>query len=828
MNNTNQINLYESETKLILKYSEPLNGLTLFADLDYITEADLSDCILTDMTSMFSGCTSLTSIIFSGLDTTSVRNAGNLFYDCESLISIDFSKINLSNINDFTNIFNGCRSLEYINLINYDEYGISDYNSIKINDYIPSNLVICIDEKKAPDLYNSLTSKKCSIVYCGEDWKQNQLNYNVEQDICEKNNELKTGEEEDLIDGSEIDFSLEERKEKTDAIESFFNNNTYNNSIEKIIEAIKEGEFKKFMEETNKTELLKKLDDKIYQVSTISSQLNNDEIASIHLGDCEKELRTSNNINTKEDLIIFKISYIIPETKAQIIEYTIFTQDGIQLNLDKCKNILIQYEIPIDLNEKDLYKYDPNSEFYNEVCIQYSSESVTDMTKYDRKNEFNEKNMALCENNCEFIEYNKDKKKAICNCKIKNVFKSLDGIDKGKLLQKFTNYKKLLNLEVIKCFKLLFSKKGLIKNIGNYIILVIIFINIINLILFLTKGYKLFFKRIYGILHNNFEEILKTKHKNKNNQKLNKRTINQKKSFTTINKSEINQIKSFPPKKRRNKKSKTNKPQKIKSQISVLNDISISKNKFQNFDKEDNNKFNKNKEGMNDFEINSLSYEESQKYDDRNYWQYYLSLLRTKQIIIFTFYIKTDYNSRLIKISFFFSSFALFYSVKALFFNDGVMHVIYKNAGVYDFVFQLPQIIYSTIISIIIEGILSRISLSQINVVKIKNSTKERDNDEYKKEFNKFKIIIKLKFTIFFIINFLLLILFWYYLSCFCAVYKNTQGYLIKDVLIGFGISLIYPFLISLLPGIFRIKSLKDKNGNHKCMYYFSKILQSL
>ena len=104
--------------------------------------------------------------------------------------------------------------------------------------------------------------------------------------------------------------------------------------------------------------------------------------------------------------------------------------------------------------------------------------------------EFNEKNMTLCENNCEFIEYNKDKKKAICNCKIKNVFKSLDGIDKGKLLKKFTNYKKFLNLEVIKCFKLLFSKKGLIKNIGNYIILVIIFINIINLILFLTKGYK--------------------------------------------------------------------------------------------------------------------------------------------------------------------------------------------------------------------------------------------------------------------------------------------------------------------------------------------------
>ena len=62
------------------------------------------------------------------------------------------------------------------------------------------------------------------------------------------------------------------------------------------------------------------------------------------------------------------------------------------------------------------------------------------------------------------------------------------------------------------------------------------------------------------------------------------------------------------------------------------------------------------------------------------FW-YYLSLLKTKQLIIFTFCVKTDYNSRLIKISSFFLTFAIFYTVKALFFNDAVMHVIYKNAG---------------------------------------------------------------------------------------------------------------------------------------------------
>lgn len=140
-----------------MEFSDPINGLSLFGGLDYIIEADLSGCSLTDMTSMFNGCTSLTSINLSGLDTTSFRSIASLFYNCESLISVDFSQIDLSNIIDFTNISNNCKSLEYINLINYDESLVYETNLIQLNEYIPSNLVICIDENKAPNLYNLLT-----------------------------------------------------------------------------------------------------------------------------------------------------------------------------------------------------------------------------------------------------------------------------------------------------------------------------------------------------------------------------------------------------------------------------------------------------------------------------------------------------------------------------------------------------------------------------------------------------------------------------------------------------------------------------------------------
>ena len=84
----------------------------------------------------------------------------------------------------------------------------------------------------------------------------------------------------------------------------------------------------------------------------------------------------------------------------------------------------------------------------------------------------------------------------------------------------------------------------------------------------------------------------------------------------------------------------------------------------------------KNKIFFNDYEINSLLYEEALKYDKRTYIQFYLSLLRTKHSLIFAFYTSTDYNSKIIKICLFFFSFSLYYTVNALFFNDYTFHNI--------------------------------------------------------------------------------------------------------------------------------------------------------
>ena len=87
---------------------------------------------------------------------------------------------------------------------------------------------------------------------------------------------------------------------------------------------------------------------------------------------------------------------------------------------------------------------------------------------------------------------------------------------------------------------------------------------------------------------------------------------------------------------------------------------------------------------------------------------------------------------------------------------------------------------------------------------------------------------MKFKFYLFFIISFIFLLSFLYYISCFCCIYQNTQIHLIKDSLIGFAFSLVYPILISLFPGIFRIWSLYDKKGDKKYIYKISQIIENL
>ena len=148
------------------------------------------------------------------------------------------------------------------------------------------------------------------------------------------------------------------------------------------------------------------------------------------------------------------------------------------------------------------------------------------------------------------------------------------------------------------------------------------------------------------------------------------------------------------------------------------------------------------------------------------------------------------------------------------------MHKIYKDEGKFDFIYQMPQIIYSTIITAVIGFIIKFLALTEKNVIEIKKIIKKGDKSIVNK---KIKYII-IKVILFFILSYLFLIIFWNYLSCFCALYNKTQKHLIKDTISSFALSFIYPIFLNLLPGIFRIQSLKS--NNYERMYKISKIMQ--
>ena len=221
----------------------------------------------------------------------------------------------------------------------------------------------------------------------------------------------------------------------------------------------------------------------------------------------------------------------------------------------------------------------------------------------------------------------------------------------------------------------------------------------------------------------------------------------------------------------------------------------------------------------NDSELNVLDFKQAVKYDKRNYFQYYLSLLKTKHMIVKVF-TKDDYNSRMIKIFLIFFNFALCFAVNALFFSDETMHKIMQDGGDFNFVYQLPQIIYSAIISFIFENILNFLALSEENILSIKH---EKVIKNIKRKSEDVLRALQTKFLGFFILSFIFLLGFWYYVACFCAVYTNTQYHLIKDTLISFGTSQLTPIGLNLLPGLIRIPALKNRR---EVLYLFSKILQ--
>ena len=132
---------------------EPITSATFTKSFDTSTVTQLFECFyksnnitklnglynwntskVTNMASMFSGCSQLTTLNLSNWDTSNVEDMNDMFINCTSLeIITGISNWNTSKVTDMNSMFSYCTSLKELDLSNWDVSNATDMNDMFYN-----------------------------------------------------------------------------------------------------------------------------------------------------------------------------------------------------------------------------------------------------------------------------------------------------------------------------------------------------------------------------------------------------------------------------------------------------------------------------------------------------------------------------------------------------------------------------------------------------------------------------------------------------------------------------------------------------------------------
>ena len=661
----------------------------------------------------------------------------------------------LNMMNNHINCYNECQFYFYYNSTNDKYYCTSERNCPYFFNKLISEKNQCIESCMNDSEYQYEFRNSCHIE-CPPNISElsEEKNFFCEA-ICPKEYPFKIVETQNCVKSCTI---FQRQKEICINNYNSKENEEGEEIEEKSIENIKEElttDFDPSILDKGEIIMIKQKDSTIIMRSI--DDLNNEEeklqnISKIYLGQCETKIKDEYKISKNNSLYLLQLEikqdgFQIPKIDYEVY-YPLLGGSLIRLNLTACENTKIDISIPVTLND-DIDKINASSGFYNDICYTYTSPNGTDVPLSLRKEEFVKNNLTVCEEDCEFIDYDYLYRRAICSCNVKtNSSFKIRGtvIEKERLLKSFTNINNIANIKVLECIKLIFNLDAYKNNYANLILIGILLLYFITLIIFCFKDYPylkkiidmiIFFKLNAKLIKKllakkNKTEQLKneitprilttTKNNCSNKGKVKKKT----KKYNENNKSHkvfiINYSHYHIPKpifhKLMKNKNKSNpiKRKKVNSK-NIINNINIipgtnvqlnenkinsvkSKRKLIHKKIEENININ----GLNeediyqnylkinkktDIEINSLLYKESIIYDKRTYFSYYLSLIRSNHILFFSFLPNLDYNSQILKIFIFFFDFTTNFLVNALFFNDTLMAKIYADGGSFDFIYNI-------------------------------------------------------------------------------------------------------------------------------------------
>ena len=225
--------------------------------------------------------------------------------------------------------------------------------------------------------------------------------------------------------------------------------------------------------------------------------------------------------------------------------------------------------------------------------------------------------------------------------------------------------------------------------------------------------------------------------------------------------------------------------------------------------------------------LNNYEYETAIKYESRSFWRILYIVMISKDNILNTFILRSPLESEPLRICLLIFAYTSDLALNTLFyFSDNISdkyHYTGNNLFWYTLFNNILISVISTILSMILGAILNLMADSKDDIEEeFKEEEKKlREDPNYKvseerkveilRKINKSLRKLKIKMTFFVIIDFLILLFFFYFVTAFCEIYKNTQTSWISDAVVSIIISFPIELAIALAITIIYFLSIKYK-----------------
>lgn len=150
------IDLSHFNTSNVTNMSGLFDGCSNLATIDV---SSFNTANVTRMSTMFEDCSSLTGLDLSHFNTANVTDMFQMFADCSSLTSLDLSNFNTANVEDMATMFYNCSSLTYLN--------VSNFNTTKVETM--TNMFIGCSNLTSLDLssFNTVNVTRMGAMFAG-------------------------------------------------------------------------------------------------------------------------------------------------------------------------------------------------------------------------------------------------------------------------------------------------------------------------------------------------------------------------------------------------------------------------------------------------------------------------------------------------------------------------------------------------------------------------------------------------------------------------------------------------------------------------------------